>query len=512
MATYFNSRNETVHLGGKLGGGGEGNVYSIAGNAEQVAKIWVTANLSGAATHNADEMSEKIKIMMQNPPAIPNRNGGLFSRLHNPLAWPEGALYGADGNVAGYLMPRIDLTVFRDIFYYYVPRELRDLEQQRGTAFNRQDFLLIARNLSESFDCLHQSGYVIGDVNERNALVNDQRQVVIIDCDSMQVKDPATDKTYLCTVGRPDYTPPGLTPGTERTSNDDCFGLAVIVFKLLMEGDHPYKISHTKTETKDKIRLGQFPYRHPGNRRRITDAVSRYQGRWEKMEPNLRRCFRDAFAPDYRSQRPSAAEWVDELDCVINPRATGIPRSMERRIQDMDRQLQSAVREREDAVEQLENERQARNQAGQTLQELNGQLADERRERVDVEQQLKLEQVARSSAEAQLADAQRERSRAEQSLQERDKQLVDERRERADAEQQLKLEHDARANAEAQLEDAQRDLANSKPTRQDEKQFQTGSDQKPKTNKWTVVLRIFVTVASLAVIAFLVLLILFLQS
>ena len=483
MITYRNRNNKIVRLGGELGGGGEGKVYEVTGNTTQVAKVWTPVNSSSAAMLMADEMSEKIKIMIRNPPMSPNRNGSLFSKSHNPFAWPEDILYYADGKVAGYLMPRIDLTAFRDIFRYYVPRERRELEQQRGEAFNRQDFLLVARNLSEAFDCIHQAGYVVGDVNEKNALVSGQRQVVIIDCDSMQVKNPATDKTYLCTVGRPDYTPPGLTPGRERTPNDDCFGLAVIIFKLLMEGDHPYKISHTKTETKDKIRLGQFPYRHPGNRRRITDAMSRYRDRWENMEPNLRRCFRDAFAPDYRSQRTSAAEWVDELDRIINPRATGNSREMGRRIQEMDRQLQDANREREDAVKKLDNERNARNLAGQAVQEKDKQLKNAIHERAETGRQLKLAQDARASAESQLANTRKELSSAKQALQEKDRQLVDVSGKRAEAERQLKLAQDEKQAASADA----------------------------KRRGWGIVFRGFCAVAGAGVIVMIVLLLLILQ-
>ena len=245
MVTYRNSKNEMVRLGSKLGGGGEGNVYSIDGNAEQAAKIWESLHSASPATQGASVMSEKIKIMMRNRPTIPEHSsGGLFIKPHTPFAWPEEALYGSDGEIAGYLMPRIDLSSFRDIFRYYIPKERQELEQARGSEYRRQDFLVMARNLSEAFYRIHQAGYVISDVNDKNVLANDQAQVVIIDCDSMQVTNPDTSETYLCTVGRPEYTSPRLPLGTERTTNDDCFGLAVLIFKLLMRGLHPYSISN----------------------------------------------------------------------------------------------------------------------------------------------------------------------------------------------------------------------------------------------------------------------------
>ena len=367
IATYRNSKNEPVKLDVKLGGGGEGEVYAVAGNAKQVAKIWKPSNPANISTQRtlAQERSEKIRIMMQKRPVVRNGGGSLFVRQHTPFAWPEDVLYDFNSKGVGFLMPKIDTGSFREIFRYYNLEEQKKLEKERNAKYERQDLLLMARNLAETVGWIHQAGYVIGDINEKNVLANDQAQVVIIDCDSMQVENPATNETYLCTVGRSDYTPPGLALGAKRTANDDRFGLAVLIFKLIMRGKHPYQISSNRPETKDKIRLDHFPYRD--NTLHISKTMRQFKENWQSMEPNLRRCFREAFAPDYKSTRPCPAEWMERLDYIIKPPSTETSQSMERRLQEVE--------------QQLEYERLARHQAGQCLEKVRRQLADALRRR-----------------------------------------------------------------------------------------------------------------------------------
>ena len=55
---------------------------------------------------------------------------------------------------------------------------------------------------------LHERGYVVGDVNESNILVNRGALVTLIDTDSFQVR--SAEQVYRCRVGKPEYTPPEL--------------------------------------------------------------------------------------------------------------------------------------------------------------------------------------------------------------------------------------------------------------------------------------------------------------
>ena len=52
------------------------------------------------------------------------------------------------------------------------------------------DFLLnTARNCAAAFDVVHATGAVMGDVNERNFLVQPNGMVALIDCDSYQIRE-----------------------------------------------------------------------------------------------------------------------------------------------------------------------------------------------------------------------------------------------------------------------------------------------------------------------------------
>ena len=451
MTTYRNEKKEIVTLGCPVGQGGEGTVHEVPNRPEQVAKIWKSAG--------PDEAGEKIKIMAQNRPALPNGvGGGLFVKPHNPFAWPEEVLYDSSGEkVVGFLMPKIDLGSFHEILRYHNPQEREEMERARNSPFQRQDFLLLARNLAEAVALIHQAGYVIGDINDKNVLANDGGQIIIIDCDSMQVKDPHTDKTYLCRVMRAEYTRPWLQTNVERTTNDDCFGLAVLIFKLLMQGKHPYQISSSKREPKDKIKDGKFPYRDTNARRPKSDSRThqQYRADWQSMESSLRRCFRDAFASDYKSSRPTAAEWATALDRVINPgQGNAGHTGSQQHTEELKRQLESARSTLGDKDTELEQMRQrlqdAQESAGDMLRKAGNDLADEKSKRENAESNL---ERTRNDLASKNTELQYMLQEANQKLTSTNSQLRHAQGEKATIDRKLKDEQKELRKMRAQLQD-----------------------------------------------------------
>lgn len=79
---------------------------------------------------------------------------------------------------------------------------------QWGRGFNFRYLSHTAMNLASAVETAHSGGAVLGDFNERNILVTDTTQVSLVDCDSMQFTQ--NGRTYLCEVGRPEYTAPEL--------------------------------------------------------------------------------------------------------------------------------------------------------------------------------------------------------------------------------------------------------------------------------------------------------------
>jgi hypothetical protein len=102
-----------------------------------------------------------------------------------------------------------------------------------------------AANLAQATQMLHEAGVVIGDFNERNSRVTRDARITLLDCDSMQITDPATRGHFFCRVGRPEFTPPELMHAdwskTVRHPSSDLFALAIHIYQFLLEGEHPFR-------------------------------------------------------------------------------------------------------------------------------------------------------------------------------------------------------------------------------------------------------------------------------
>ena len=138
-------------------------------------------------------------------------------------------------------MPR-DSPKYIEIYQVYSPRLRANLHPYINWKFLHR----AAGNLAASFATLHEEGYVVGDVNQGNILVDPaQALVTLVDTDSFQVKDPSSGYVFRCPVGMLGYTPPEMRlvssfDCVDRAPSHDLFGFGVLVFKLLMEGFHPF--------------------------------------------------------------------------------------------------------------------------------------------------------------------------------------------------------------------------------------------------------------------------------
>jgi DNA-binding helix-hairpin-helix protein with protein kinase domain len=284
-----------------LGRGGEASIYSVPGRTDLAAKIY----------HNPSEkQAGKLAAMLAAPPVPTPRPG-----QHVVAAWPIGRLLevGDEGRVVGYLMPRIDNAHL--IWEIYNPGVRREVYPH----FHFGTLLRTARNLAAAVNTMHECGYVIGDLNESNVLVSSRGEVTLIDVDSFQ--SPAHDRLYRCRVGRPEYTSPELQGAAfadvDRLPQHDAFGLAVLIFQLLMQGIHPFAGTSSTSGDSDsipsRIAAGHWPYAWT---RTAPIQPSPHAPPWHVLPPSvqdlLRRCFEDAHAePDLR---PSAAQWQHGLE------------------------------------------------------------------------------------------------------------------------------------------------------------------------------------------------------
>ena len=225
MTRYTTPSKTNVTTTKKLGEGGEGAVFDVAGQSGLVAKIYHPHRLNAS-------LAAKVTAMTRNPPEDATR----ASLNHVSIAWPIDVLYSGK-QFAGYTMPKIKKS--DDLYDLLQPQQRA---KQHGS-LNHRHLYRSARNLALAIDAIHQKGYVVGDVNFKNALFNDDALITMVDCDSMQVTDSA-GIVHHCLVGVPEYTPAELQgvdfSRVTRTKNHDAFGLAVLIFQLLMQGFHPF--------------------------------------------------------------------------------------------------------------------------------------------------------------------------------------------------------------------------------------------------------------------------------
>ena len=294
----------------ELGAGGEARVFALPADPTLVAKVYRKPK---------PLYDRKLAVMVANPPDNPTA-----SQDHLSFAWPVDLLLTGEAKpqVVGFLMPRV--TGMRPLIDFYNPKTRRT----RCPLFNYLYLHRTARNLAAAVNALHARGYAIGDVNESNILLTNTALCTFVDMDSVQVTDPDTGEVYRCPVGKPEFTPPQLQGQSfakiDRSPEDDLFGLAVLIFQLLMEGTHPfagvYKLPGEPPPIEKRIVAGHFPY----GSRQVPFHPMLAAPAFELLHPTLRqlflRCFEDGHR--YPQARPTAQSWQRVLKEAENALVT----------------------------------------------------------------------------------------------------------------------------------------------------------------------------------------------
>ncbi len=297
MKRIYDSHGNLVTLDDQLAQGGEALVYRVVGQAELLAKIYKAPRAG---------YDQKLAWMIAHPPAATPQ-----ARQHAALAWPTALLYAADGTFAGYQMPYIRNTVA--LLEVFNPR----LRRQTLPGFTGRYLYRAAHNLAASLHALHARGYVIGDLSESNVLVTPTALVTIIDADSFQVQGDG--QIFFCPVGKLEYTPPELQGqdlhATLQTPLHDNFGLAVLIFQLLMAGSHPFRSRWLGVggapPLAEKIRQGLYPYATPTP----TLVAPPPRHALDHLPPEVGQLFQRCFVAGHAQPeaRPGAREWAQAL-------------------------------------------------------------------------------------------------------------------------------------------------------------------------------------------------------
>ena len=282
-----------VRLGRQLGRtGGEGSVFSVEGPAGLVAKVY----------HKPPPETKVAKLKYQTTRFTPE--------LKRCTAWPLSILNDERHQPRGFIMPSV---AGEEVHHLFGTRD-------RIVEFpgKNWDFLVkAARNCAAAFAVVHGTGAVIGDVNEGNVLVIGNGTVALIDCDSYQISNGTG--AWTCDVGVSLWTPPELQGqnyrGLVRTPNHDLFGLAILIFKLLFMGRHPFAgvpINGRDILLEDAIRKRFYAFSPIANTYGVRPPS--YSFPVATLPEPYSSMFEKAFRLNV--PRPTAKEWVQALDTL----------------------------------------------------------------------------------------------------------------------------------------------------------------------------------------------------
>ena len=298
----FDPLGRPIRLGESIGRGGEASVYRIASDPGQIAKIYEPAP--------RPDYPEKLAWMTQHPPLNPTLSVG-----HPSLAWPGGLLYDERGRFIGYRMAYIHPAA--PLLHVFNPKLRRAVLPR----FDRRYLHRVARNLSSAVAALHTRGYVAGDLNESNVLVIPSALVTLIDTDSFQVEEQREGRrvVHFCPVGKFEYLPPEMQANhlgkVRRLPEQDNFALAVLIFQLLMEGNHPFRAQWLgegePPPIEARIADGAFPYTTANH----AVMPPRNAPDLNRLHPAIveltRRCFIDGHLDP--GLRPDARAWEEAI-------------------------------------------------------------------------------------------------------------------------------------------------------------------------------------------------------
>ncbi len=295
LSEFTDASGQTLTLGKKLGSGGEGAVYELP-SLNAAVKIY----------HEPLPIAkqQKLKALV----------GVSTPALLKVAAWPVALVFRGSDDVCGLIMPK--LSAYEPLHHLYSPAQRKQKFPDKSWAF----LLHVARNIASVFDVIHAHHHVIGDVNPNLVYVDGKGLIRLIDCDSFQISHD--QQVFGCDVGVPHFMPPELQHeasfrGLIRDINQDCFGLAMLIFHLLLMGRHPYagvRADHSDRSLEQSIAENAYAFADDAARRGLHPPPNSISP--AILPPILRQLFSQAFvvteSPD-QMVRPLPRQWMEAL-------------------------------------------------------------------------------------------------------------------------------------------------------------------------------------------------------
>lgn len=282
---------DELHVGKRIGKGGEGEVYALINLPGYAVKAYLPMVVASREA--------KIRAMV---------DANLHSSI-NTVAFPTKVVADRKGSFVGFLMRLV--AEHKEIHELQTP-------SSRLKYFPAADYRFLVRtaiNVARVFGQVHAAGCVIGDINQRSILVSQQATVALIDTDSFQVIQKG--KQYLCVVGVPEYTPPELQgqslKNVVRTPDHDAFGLAVAIFQILCMDRHPFSGRFKGAgDMGIEQAIKEFRFAYSMRDTKMQPPPSTVQ--MADLSPKVRQNFELAFSPQGVGSRPTPSQWISALE------------------------------------------------------------------------------------------------------------------------------------------------------------------------------------------------------
>lgn len=300
-AIYSDGSFKKLRLGKLINkGGAAGKIYLNADLPTQVVKIFHKKQKSNTNR-------QKLTAMLQNRPKIEpvEKNGAKYVQI----AWPEAILEDDNGFCVGYVMPLIKMEDAVSLDHLMQKAIRKKLHLPEKYAYR----IFAAYNVASMVTSLHKCGHYIVDMKPSNVSVyKDTMLVAMVDCDGFSIQ--GENARYPAEFVSEEYIyPEGMELSCEEMGEEqDKFALAVMIFKLLNNGIHPYS---------------GVPRKADGDMLTIQNRIENYHyayGLWpdayqaphpysihEYFDKSTLELFERAFSKG--AKRPTAYEWQEHL-------------------------------------------------------------------------------------------------------------------------------------------------------------------------------------------------------
>ena len=304
-ALYPDGHHEKITLGSLLNkGGAAGKIYIDNSHPNSVAKIFHDKNKS-------ETNRKKLEAMLLNKPNIPTIP--YEGKEYFQIAWPTALLEDDEGFCVGYLMPKID-TEEAISLDYLIQKAVR---KKLNLSEKYIDRIFAAYNITSVVAALHACNHYVVDLKPSNVFIYKKTMLVaLFDCDGFSINGEEHSRYPAEYVSEEYIYPEGMQQNCEEMGEEqDKFALAVIIFKLLNDGIHPFSGIPRKNENmlsiQERIINNHYAYGIWPDTYQAPHPYSMHDY-FDKKTMSL---FERAFVKG--NERPTAIEWQNQLEYIL---------------------------------------------------------------------------------------------------------------------------------------------------------------------------------------------------